>query len=280
MDSPFDRVRARELALILLMALSLDLLIFEGIGGPWQAVIEDAAGYALILFGLYGLCRIRGIKIEQLMGRTDESLSLPHLALSVVLPVIVLSFGTEWLVFWPLSYVLPTFVEWWLLDRGEVLLWEHGLLPLMPNAVNFLIGVALGPLCEEFLFRGLLLHRWSRKWGTKQAAILSSFAFGLCHADVLGAFLFGYVMCVLYLQTKTLLVPIAAHALNNMLAWNFAFVDSAINGTEQTLSQFQSEWWLGFGCVILSTPWLIRYLRENRPLSKWQLPYEANQVLG
>ncbi len=42
----------------------------------------------------------------------------------------------------------------------------------------------------------------AHKWGIKKAVIISSIIFGLGHFDVIGAFMFGVVMCLLYIKTK------------------------------------------------------------------------------
>ena len=109
--------------------------------------------------------------------------------------------------------------------------------------------------------------------------VFSSLAFGVLHFDLLGAFIFGYAMCVLYLQTKTLYVPILAHALNNFIAGIPGLFD-AISGSEPTaaltLADLRSEWLLGVVCLALSIPWLIVYFRNKRISNTFALPYEAN----
>ena len=70
--------------------------------------------------------------------------------------------------------------------------------------------------CEEIFFRGLLLPRFG--------IIISSTAFGLLHLPgfkfwiyMLWATLSGALFGVLFLITKSLWLPICAHAVNNMI---------------------------------------------------------------
>ncbi len=72
------------------------------------------------------------------------------------------------------------------------------------------------------------------KWGIKKAVIISSVIFGLGHFDVIGAFMFGVVMCLLYIKTKNIWTNIAVHALNNFIATSMQFV-----GGEEEAAPFQ-----------------------------------------
>ena len=269
----FTNIRARALGLLIFLSWMVAYGFFPGHDSSWSYVVRGFFCLMLLLFLLVSYCAFHGVSVARLVGRLSEPISYIRLTFSIVLPVFVFSVGAIYLVFLPLSYVAPEFVDWWLLDAFGLLIWESETLPLVPNLVNFLIIVALGPALEELLFRGLLLHRWAKKWETKRAMIYSSLLFGALHPDFIGAFLFGYVMAVIYIQSKSLLVPIAAHALNNMLAWMWNFFDVVLNGYEYTIADFQSDWWLGTACLILSTPWLIRFLRRHWPRDGLPLPY-------
>ena len=48
--------------------------------------------------------------------------------------------------------------------------------------------------------------------------------FGLFHVGFVGAFAFGVAMCLLYIKTSTLIVPMAAHFLNNLVASGFSAI--------------------------------------------------------
>src|SRR5262249_22301205 len=63
------------------------------------------------------------------------------------------------------------------------------------------------------------LHRWARKWGMTRGLLLSSLAFSLMHKDLLGTFVFGLVMALLYIRTQSLAVPIVCHALDAPLVF-------------------------------------------------------------
>jgi CAAX protease family protein len=83
----------------------------------------------------------------------------------------------------------------------------------------------LAPICEEILFRGFIykaLCSWRGPW---PAAILTGLAFGGVHAgsapavDLVPLAALGFGLCLLYRRTGSLYPCIAAHSLNNSLAF-------------------------------------------------------------
>jgi membrane protease YdiL (CAAX protease family) len=83
----------------------------------------------------------------------------------------------------------------------------------------------LAPICEEILFRGFIyraLCSWRGPW---PAALLTGLAFGGVHAgsapvvDLVPLAVLGVALCVLYRRTRSLYPCIAAHSLNNSIAF-------------------------------------------------------------
>jgi membrane protease YdiL (CAAX protease family) len=99
------------------------------------------------------------------------------------------------------------------------------------NRSDLLLVLAAGlttvvaPICEELLFRGYIfsaLRNWRGMW---PAAILTGLIFGGVHAtsapalDLVPLAALGVGLCVLYARTGSLYPCIAAHCLNNALAF-------------------------------------------------------------
>jgi hypothetical protein len=97
------------------------------------------------------------------------------------------------------------------------------------STILLLLSAALtcvvAPICEEFLFRGFVftaLRNWRGVW---PAAILSGLVFGAVHAgsapavDLVPLAGLGFGLCLLYQYTGSLYPCIAAHSLNNSLAF-------------------------------------------------------------
>ena len=255
--------------------------IFQTLSGAWLGlnIAGSIAVGLLTLLSLYLLSRFYGVEVRRIVGRTERPRSSSALVsigrlLITVLLLFAFSIGALSLVVWTLSYVAPSFAES-LLSSSEETPVESRSLKVWLNVAAFINFVILTPIYEEFIFRGLLVHRWTKKWGLMKAVVVSSLIFGVLHIDIIGAFVFGYVMCLLYLRTKTLFVPIAAHALNNLFAWS-AEVFSSNDSAELSITQLQAEWPLFVVCLALSVPWLSLYVRRNRVSKVNVLPYEAN----
>lgn len=194
----------------------------------------------------------------------------------IVFPYISITFAALFLVYLPLSYISPWFVEWMLFDGPSSTIEFNG--PL-GNLLHFSCGVLIGPAFEEFVFRGLLFTRWSLKWNVPRAIFLSSALFAIGHGEPVHAFLHGCILCVLYIETKSLLVPIVIHMANNGIAWilqatNFLLPD--IDGPA-TLDELQSCWWIGLLATAIAAPWVILFVRRHFPMADWKVPYLALQ---
>lgn len=91
---------------------------------------------------------------------------------------------------------------------------------------QFIRVVFIAPIVGEFVFRGFLLQRFAAKWGTSIAMVVVALLFACLHADFLGAVVFSIVLSIVYIRTKSLLMPIAIHMLNNALVLSSSFLVS------------------------------------------------------
>ena len=141
----------------------------------------------------------------------------------------------------------------------------------------FIELVILAPLMEETIFRGLLFSRLTEKWGMTKAMIVSSLAFGLLHMDPIGSFVFGIVTCVLYVRTRTLLVPMALHALHNLIVWAFMF--SGLDGEIAfTSPEVRGQWaYEGLLAMMLASPIVFVLLARWWPSRDAPIPYLPNK---
>jgi membrane protease YdiL (CAAX protease family) len=83
----------------------------------------------------------------------------------------------------------------------------------------------LAPICEEFLFRGYVFTALRSWCGTWPAALITGLIFGAIHfgsapaLDLVPLAALGFGLCLLYRYTGSLYPCIAAHSLNNSLAF-------------------------------------------------------------
>ena len=124
----------------------------------------------------------------------------------------ILLFGTSYISFFlfylPFFYFIPNIVEpWWKAMMLPEMISTTGNWYWLGNLFNLVFVVGVAPVVEEFVFRGLLLTRWSHKWGISRGILASSLLFGLAHGNLLGMVFFAIVMSILYIETRSLVVP-------------------------------------------------------------------------
>lgn len=99
---------------------------------------------------------------------------------------------------------------------------RHSTLLLVLSAA---LTCVVAPVSEEVLFRGYIFSALRNWRGTGPAAIITGLAFGAVHAgsapavDLLPLAALGFGLCLLYRATGSLYPCIAAHAINNSVAF-------------------------------------------------------------
>lgn len=91
-------------------------------------------------------------------------------------------------------------------------------------------GALIGPVCEEIIFRGVILEGLAKKYDPMKAIIFSALIFGLIHLQplqVIGAFFAGLILGWIYLKTQSLWIVIALHVINNFVAFTFSDLGTA-----------------------------------------------------
>jgi membrane protease YdiL (CAAX protease family) len=89
----------------------------------------------------------------------------------------------------------------------------------------FALAVLAAPLCEEFIFRGLIFGGLRRSMDTRYAVVMSAAIFAIMHPALSMApvFVLGVLTAVAYQRTRVLLAPMLVHAVYNaaVLAWQW-----------------------------------------------------------
>lgn len=136
------------------------------------------------------------------------------------------------------------------------------------SAGAFLISaigtIIFAPIIEELVFRGVLFNRLKIRIGIIPAMLISSFLFAMGHSfgGMTSAFLFGICMCILYLKTDNIIVPMSVHFINNLVSTilDFTSIDAIV-------SQMP---WLAIATIItlISTVLLIKYIIQETSILK------------
>jgi membrane protease YdiL (CAAX protease family) len=227
---------------------------------------------------LWSLKRFRQLNInpKYIFGKLPSNYKW-FSSISLVIPILLFSLGSFYISAYFLSFINPEQVES-ILNEKLLNSASNNSTVFISNSLQIFTVVIVAPIVEEFLFRGIILHRWAAKWGIKIALLLSSLVFGLLHDNIVGLSMFGFIMGLLYIKTRTLIVPIVCHALNNtaVVILEFLLIHFDTTKTVYTVEEFRSLWWLGVVYVMLSAPGLIYFIAKNWPNSRSLLPYFAN----
>ena len=178
---------------------------------PW--VLGMLEGLMLVAVWVFGIRKYgvpwRTVGLRRPLGRW--SLALPWVALLASLlltgayAAIIRGLGQEAL--------LPPPVPQDVLGTGATRL------------LNVLVVVIWGPFAEEIFFRGYLLAALVSPIGARRATVVSAAIFAVAHL-VVGAmipiFFTGLLLGWLYLRTRSIWPPLAAHAAQNLIAISVA----------------------------------------------------------
>jgi len=99
---------------------------------------------------------------------------------------------------------------------------------MMPLAVS---AIVIAPIVEEIFFRGFIFRLLSCRIGIVSAALLSGILFGAVHLSLIQTValsIFGFVQCMLYAQTRSIIYPMILHAIfNAIVVIQIFFIPSA-----------------------------------------------------
>ena len=97
----------------------------------------------------------------------------------------------------------------------------------MDLVLFFIVGGIIGPVAEEFFFRGIL-YGFLRRWGVILALVLSTLIFVLCHPISHGIpvtrLVGGILFAISYEIGGSLIVPITIHALGNLAIFSLSLI--------------------------------------------------------
>lgn len=260
---------------IFLLPFLFILLMFsvsETLTGLWLDLLAGITFYIvpliLIWYAFYKKnLSLKPILIQNIHHRKD---------LVMVVPLMMFSFGVIWVVLLLLNQVDSGLAQEYLDFLNSVELFHTT--PETPFAGYILLffAVAVLPaLFEEIVFRGAMLERLGRKYSYKTAVILSSALFGVLHVDIIGALMMGLILSLIYLKTYSLFIPIIIHACNNGLIVMYIFIDDQFLQLEpwDTVDSYTSTGWIGIILLVISSTWLVLYLKQN-----WGLVYQKEPV--
>ncbi|NEO28395.1 MAG: CPBP family intramembrane metalloprotease [Kamptonema sp. SIO4C4] len=283
--NPFSQFKSRWLFLAFTFLLFLSSFVFGVISVIFNIELDDPIfNYIFSIFVFGCLClwtlftfRFAKIKLNILLGQFPRNYNWFFLFFLTVF-LILFSLGSALVSYSVVYWIAPEWMENFL---QSLALQEEAKsdLPFLTNSLEILVLIIVAPLTEEFIFRGVLFHRWATKWGLIPGLLTTSFLFGIGHVNPLGLTMVGLILGILYLKTNSLWVPMVAHTFNNGIVVVIRFISETYTTSEpQSLQDTFTNWQNGLVLMAVSAPLLLYYLYKNFPNPATPLPYLSNQI--
>jgi uncharacterized protein len=209
-------------------------------------------------------CQHLQINVSDVIGKLPTKVSwLKIIGLTVL--VLAFSLGSGLVFLSLLSYLFPSLVT--IFTQSSKVGDLAASASLADKVWLFLVLVVFAPLTEEFLFRGIILNRWSQKWGMAKSLLATSLFFGFLHANPVGLSMFGLVMGLLYLRTQTLWIPVICHTLNNLVVFLVTATSNSDveRNPDLVLASLRMAGWFGALLLAISLPILLLFIKKNFP---------------
>lgn len=251
-DYSLGGIKFRYLFLALIFIWLPSMAIFDILNGDDAVIILEIIFYTILILWIYISFKISKIKMPKIIGCILGGFKWLSAIVAIFLTQL-LTFSVIGMIGLFLSNTCPSLVKHVLNSTSST---STGNVALKLVSV-LIIGIVIALFTEEVIFRYVLLNKLSSKFDINKAIIITSLIFGIFHKDILGKFVFSMVLCILYLKTKKLIVPIILHMINNCFPAFFDIYDmifsknkSSLNFNSYSLflSKYQSTVWIV--CII------------------------------
>ncbi len=276
--SELDRIKMIPLLLWILggvgIAMIATSLLVEQVGirdtDPILALFAFGTIYAFVGAWIFSSFTKAGVQASKLVGPPPRSKSLRRATAAAV---------ASWLIAgasYALVYVhlAPQPVPLGATDPAPPPGSDY---PDLAHALAVVVAIGLVPIVEEFLFRGLLLYRWTKRFGRSGAVFYTSLLFAAIHGEMIGRFLLGVLLAKSYLKTRSLHVPIFCHMLFNGIALvgGFYEIRPGADNLEAIAHLLEEQPWIGLGLLVIGVPIIVHLLRDLDSPPDAPLPYDA-----
>lgn len=117
--------------------------------------------------------------------------------------------------------------------------------------LNLLLLGILPGVCEELIFRGVVLQGLRKNFSDGVAIVVSALMFALFHTNLqqlIYPFILGLILAWIAIRSGSLIVSIIVHTTNNFIVILLAYIN-------KPFAEFQNVWWyylLAFGLVAIT----------------------------
>lgn len=183
---------------------------------PYINIIGEIVVYCIIIYNL-----IRKYSINNNIPTQDEilqNINLPHKKTILFIIIIISSY----ILFYNNSIIF-------LLQKIELSKTiQYHFKELFSNYLTAFISLTfIAPLFEEVIFRGIILEGLLKRYNVLISLLFSSLIFGIAHLNILqgiNAFCISLIIGYIYVKTKSILLCILAHSINNCIIFFYTVI--------------------------------------------------------
>lgn len=167
---------------------------------------------------------IFGIWYKKICQKEIEQYDKHNLKFKVIIGIILLGIGLQISLSFILN-VIASLKPQWFTEYSEVM----DKLVMKNSIISVLYIGIIAPLCEEFIFRGVIFKKAQKAMPYIVANIIQALMFGIYHGVLIQgiyAFLLGMFLGVVCYKKKTIFAAIGLHMVINMSGLVFTHLDT------------------------------------------------------
>ena len=261
-NEKFARVRVARLWIWPLAGTVGVLLGFVAASATPRLLAVAFVAYGLFFLAALWALRDAGLRPADVFGHPPGEVTVWPTVILMVPVIFCFAAMSLWATAYAASWVAPDLARY-LLERQD----DDQLRQLTQGGSPLLIMfiVVIGPVIEEFVFRGVVLRRWMARSTLWRGVMGSSIIFALLHPPfIVGALVVGIFLSMLYLLTRSLYAPIAFHAMyNGLVTWATLGASQLTEERKETsLAEFRGEWMAETALLIVSGWIVFRIIRR------------------
>ncbi|MEN1938537.1 CPBP family intramembrane glutamic endopeptidase [Paenibacillus sp. 102] len=264
--NPFYSMRARYFLIVYTLLILIERISKQVLENTFHISLSSFTSilvlYVFPAVWLFYQCKRHCVPFTIFMNRR-ESFNLMQV-LMITGMLCLFSYGYLVLYMYSFTWITPNFI----IDiLNEPIIGNTG-----GYIYQYIIIVLVAPIICEFVFRGFLFQRLAAKWGTGKGMIVAALLFGCFHIDFLGAVVFSIVLTIVYMRTKSLLMPITIHMLNNATVLITSFMVS--KEEKMSLADFSTytPFLTGLIIFIIGLNFVLVFLFMNRRYMSKEVP--------
>lgn len=273
MEFKKNRLRTRDIAAAVIVAMFfssfLEMRVLPHL--PWSPAVVSSCGqiveYGVMLWLVGYVASKAHLPMRAVFGK-NPSTSFFTIAVFYGLAIIFFSLGENFVEVYLTAQNAPEFAyRYWNFHVSQYELTAS----LAGYVLLILAQFIAGPIAEEYVFRGVLLKAWSRRLGLGVSIVATSLVFAAMHYSrhyFLSTFVFGVLMCVLYIKYDSLWVNSLTHGFMNFFAFLLEFVSNFHWNKSSGQLALLSSWLPEVLMLLASTPILAYLIVKNWP-KKW-----------